>query len=227
MTTTKPKDIAVVLFPAFQALDVFGPLDALNILSRTQPLNLHIIASTLDPVSTKPIVTNTAGSNFSESIVPTHTFADPPPNLDVLLVPGGLGTRGPDLDPLVGFIRTIYPSLQYMLTVCTGSWLVARSGVLDGRRATSNKRSWAARLEYGGERVRWVAKARWVVDGNIWTSSGVSAGMDATLDWIKTVWDEGTARDVANFMEYDWHTDASWDPFADLYGLTNTEGEGE
>lgn len=121
--------------------------------------------------------------------------------------------------PLVDFIRETYPKVQYMITVCTGSWLAARAGVLDGRRATSNKRSWAGRLEYGSDKVKWVAKARWVVDGNVWTSSGVSAGIDATLDWMKHVWGEEKARMVADGMEYDWHTDASWDPFAELYGL--------
>ncbi|TKX27584.1 hypothetical protein C1H76_0008 [Elsinoe australis] len=214
----EPLNIAVLLFPAFQALDVFGPLDALNILSQTIPLNLHILASTLSPVSTKPL-TLTTRSNFSESVVPTHTFDSPPSDIDVLLVPGGLGTRSPDIGPLVDFIATTYPKVQYMITVCTGSWLAARAGVLDGRRATSNKRSWAGRLEYGSDNVKWVAKARWVVDGNVWTSSGVSAGIDATLDWIKFVWGEERARMVADGMEYDWHTDASWDPFAELYGL--------
>ncbi|KAF4555495.1 Hypothetical protein D9617_2g054560 [Elsinoe fawcettii] len=223
MTTTKPLNVAVLLFPAFQALDIFGPLDALNILAYTQPLNLHILSRTLDPVSTKP-PTAGVGSSFHESVVPTHTFSSPPPDIDVLFVPGGLGTRAPETQELVDFIKTHYPKAKYMITVCTGSWLAARAGVLDGRRATSNKASWAFKEEQGSAKVKWVAKARWVVDGNVWTSSGVSAGIDATLDWIKTVYGEEAARATADRMEYDWHTDASWDPWAEKYGLKDSEG---
>jgi putative intracellular protease/amidase len=120
----------MLLFPAFQALDVFGPLDALNGLSRNYSMNLYLISNSTDPVSTAPRVMNAQNSNFSESIVPTHTFDDPPEKLDILFVPGGGGTRAPDLDRHIAYIRETYPSLQYILSVCTGSWLLARAGVL-------------------------------------------------------------------------------------------------
>ncbi|KAF2226841.1 DJ-1/PfpI family protein [Elsinoe ampelina] len=219
----KPLHISLLLFPAFQALDAFGPLDALNILSYTTPLHLSILAPTLHPVSTKPLTPNLVGSNFSESIAPTHTYASPPPDIDVLLVPGGLGTRAQGTKQVVDFIRATYPGVKYMIAVCTGSWLAARAGVLDGRRATSNKASWGARVEQGSGEVKWVAHARWVVDGNVWTSSGVSAGIDATLDWIKTVWGREQAMQVADRMEYDWHEDGAWDPWAEKYGLKDDE----
>ena len=125
--------IGYIVFPTFQALDVFGPLDPLNMLSMTVPLNLSIIGPSLSPVSTRPTAMSTP-SNFNESIVPTHTFADPPANLDVLIVPGGLGTRAPieQLQPAIDFIKTQYPSLKYLISVCTGATLLARAGVLDG-----------------------------------------------------------------------------------------------
>jgi putative intracellular protease/amidase len=136
-TSTPPLKYAVVLFPGFQALDVFGPLDILNLLSRSQPLELCILAATLEPVST---TTETAG--FGQAIVPTHTFQEAPTDLDVLLVPGGKGTRDEAvIVPAVQFVKQTFPSLRYLLTVCTGSALAAKSGVLDGKRATSNKRA--------------------------------------------------------------------------------------
>ncbi|KAL1711112.1 class I glutamine amidotransferase-like protein [Schizophyllum commune] len=226
-TSSLPVNVGVILFPGFQALDVFGPLDALNILSRSYPLNLSLISSlpTLDPVSTQPpasvnAITGapTANSNFSQSLVPTHTIHTPPPTLDVFLIPGGLGTRAPDLEPLIAYIARAAQSTKYILTVCTGSWLAARAGVLDGKRATSNKRSWAGR-EGLGNGTEWVAHARWVQDGDTWTSSGVSAGIDMLLAWMESVFGAGVAEEVANGMEYERHTDPSWDPFADLYGL--------
>ena len=64
-----------------------------------------------------------------------------------------------------------------------------------------------------------MAHARWVQDGDTWTSSGVSAGIDMLLAWMESVFGAGVAEGVANGMEYERHTDPSWDPFAELYGL--------
>uniref|UniRef100_D8Q030 DJ-1/PfpI domain-containing protein n=2 Tax=Schizophyllum commune (strain H4-8 / FGSC 9210) TaxID=578458 RepID=D8Q030_SCHCM len=225
-TSTLPVNVGVVLFPGFQALDVFGPLDALNILSRSYPLNLSLISSlpTLDPVSTQPpasvnaiVGPPAAVSNFSQSLVPTHTIDAPPASLDVLLVPGGLGTRAPGLEPLIDYIGRTAKETKYVLTVCTGSWLAARAGALDGKNATSNKRAWAGR-EGLGNNVNWIKHARWVQDGDTWTSSGVSAGIDMVLAWMESVFGKGVTEDIANGMEYERHTDPNWDPFAELYG---------
>ncbi|KAI9876947.1 MAG: hypothetical protein M1830_005233 [Pleopsidium flavum] len=215
-----PSNYGVVLFPAFEALDVFGPLQALNVLSRSHHMNLALIASTLDPVSTQPrsASMNAHNSTFAQSVLPTHTFSQRPPSLDVLIVPGGLGTRAPDLFETVTFIEKTYPRLQYLISVCTGAGLVARSGILNGKKATTNKAAWNSTTALGAE-VEWVAHARWVRDGNIWSSSGVSAGIDVTFAFIEEVYGSETATMVANYMEYERHLDASWDPFAELYGL--------
>lgn len=133
-----PKKYAVALFEGFQALDVFGPLDALNFLSKETPLELYVLAQTLEPVTTR-----LEGSDLTigQSIVPTHTFDTAPDDIEVLLVPGGIGTRRLEAtQPVVDFITKTYPKLEFLLTVCTGSALTARAGVMDGKRATSNKR---------------------------------------------------------------------------------------
>ena len=113
-------------------------------------LALHLLARTLAPVSCGPVAPDTTATRFStpQTLQPTHTFATSPP-LDVLLVPGGLGALTPlpagppaDTDDVVQFIRARFPELQYLLTVCTGAGLAASAGVLDGRRATANKRRW-------------------------------------------------------------------------------------
>ncbi|KAK2033236.1 DJ-1/PfpI family protein [Colletotrichum zoysiae] len=215
----KPLNFGVVLFPAFQALDVFGPLDALNMLSRSYKMNLYTIADTLDPVSTKPDTTRqpaTTASDFGQLIVPTHTFKTAPP-LDVLIVPGGQGTRYPSISAAIDFVRERFDSLQYLLTVCTGSGVAARAGVLDGRRATTNKLSWEETIALRPE-VDWVHKARWVQDGHVWTSSGISAGIDLTFAWIGSVYGKDVAKTIANRMEYMPVEDPSCDPFASLGG---------
>ncbi|KAK6828071.1 hypothetical protein PG987_011412 [Apiospora arundinis] len=107
-TNSKPvKNIGVVLFPSFDVVDVFGSLEPLNLLSLQRQLNLYMIAATLDPISTAPRAMSAFNSSFGEVIVPSHTFdsvvRDPTLDLDMLLVPGGIGTRAPDLkrhDPI-------------------------------------------------------------------------------------------------------------------------------
>ncbi|MCJ1424872.1 hypothetical protein MMC29_002760 [Sticta canariensis] len=215
-----PKSFGCLLFPEFQALDVFGPLDALNVLSmRQENMTLAMLARTLEPVSTK--VTNPAynplNTTFGQQVLPSHTFTDAPP-LDVLIVPGGIGTEA-DVGAEIDFIRRTYPSLQYIIGVCTGAGLLARAGLLDGRNATTNKALWDLTTALG-PRVHWITHARWVQDGNVWTSSGVSAGLDALFAWMKAVFGNDTATHVANVLEYERNLNASWDPFADLWNLT-------
>ena len=222
-TPTVPTHFGVILFPGFEALDVFGPLEALNVLSLSTNIDLSFIAETLDPVSTKlpSWAKNVANSNFGQGVVPTHTFETAPP-LDVLIVPGGPGTRAPSplFNNTIDFVASRYPSLQYLITVCTGAGIAARAGVLDYKHATTNKKAWAQTIALG-PKVKWNPVARWVIDGNIWTTSGVSAGIDGLLAWIEAVYGHATATQITNFMEYERHLNSNDDPFADLYGLTN------
>lgn len=219
MTTPSgtPTRYGIALFPGFQALDAFGPLDALNILSDQTQISLSILAETLEPVSTR--ITHAEGnqkhSSFEQRVVPTHTFDSAPP-LDVLIVPGGIGTHGlTDTRSIVDFLARVYPSLQYLITVCTGARLIARAGILDGRRATTNKAHFSETVGHY-PKVDWVWHARWVVDGNTWTASGVTAGIDLTMAFIEKVYDRAMATKIANTMEYDRHEDPSWDKFAEI-----------
>ncbi|KAI0164057.1 class I glutamine amidotransferase-like protein [Xylariaceae sp. FL1272] len=201
----------LVLFPGFQALDVFGPMDALNILSAAKPLTLSVVAATLDPVPTK---LESSSTGIGQSVVPTHTFDNCPEDIEVLLVPGGQGTR---VEPIAAtvreFVKKMYPRLRYLLTVCTGSIIVAQTGLLDGRRATSNKRRMELAMTEGPS-VQWVRKARWVVDGNIWTSSGISAGTDMMYAFIADQYGDKTAEELAHMAEYNRNTDPDDDQFA-------------
>ncbi|CAL3962895.1 hypothetical protein PZA11_000072 [Diplocarpon coronariae] len=221
---TLPYRFGYVLFPGFQALDVFGPLDALNLLSLTRNINLTLIAETLEPVHTDRLEWLASASNatFGEAIVPTHTFDTAPADIDVLVVPGGLGVRAQDplLDPSIEFVRTRYPTVKYLISVCTGAVIASRAGVLDGKCATTNKKAWAQTIVWG-PKVKWVAEARWVQDGNVWSSSGVSAGIDLIIAFIASVFGEEDAMTVTNAMEYRRQTNSRDDPFAELYNLTD------
>ncbi len=104
------------------------------------------------------------------------------------------------------------------MTVCTGSILLAMTGVLDGRKATTNKLDFIATVPLGPN-VEWVRQARWVEDGKFFTSSGVSAGMDMALAAVSRLFGREVADEMAEGTEYDWHDDADWDPFAARAGL--------
>lgn len=175
---TKPLNYGAVIFDGVDMIDIWGPLDILQLNSLSYKMNLHLIAATRDPITTGSIdpsdpARNKHGSSFWPAITPTATFADDL-DLDVLIVPGGPGVRAAEgLQPIINYVRETYPGLQYLITICTGASLAARAGVLDGRRATTNKRAWAQMTAFGPD-VKWVAPARYVVDGNIWSSSGVS-----------------------------------------------------
>jgi putative intracellular protease/amidase len=144
-----PSKIGVVIFPGFQLLDWAGPLDAFHLLSNSHTLTLCTIAATMDPVPTQNFVQDKQGSQFSQTLVPTHTFDNAPDDLEVLLLPGGLGARDPESDkwmkPQVEYLKKLdlsgNGSIKWVLTVCTGSEILARAGLLDGRKATTNKRA--------------------------------------------------------------------------------------
>ncbi|KAL7620135.1 hypothetical protein AAE478_009128 [Parahypoxylon ruwenzoriense] len=225
-----PIRIGYLIFPAFTALDVFGPLHVLNHVSQDHNMTLSLISENLKPVSVdrtiidgvpQGMLASSASPYFTQFVIPTHTLANAPA-LDVILVPGGIGTRSINAtQPYVDWLRARMddPELDYMMTVCTGASLLARTGKIAGRNATTNKFSfnWVKSVEHASE-VNWIAKARWVVDGNLWTSSGVSAGTDMTLGWIEHLYGRNESEKVRNIME--WNAlDQTDDPFADYWGV--------
>lgn len=136
-------------------LDVFGPLEIFQALARQTHLELSLLGRTLGPISTTPLsaAMNKFNSSFYPAVVATHTYADNPP-IDVLVIPGGAASRNPDLGPEKEYIRTVFPKLEYLITICTGAGIAAQSGVLDGHRATTNKAAWNTMVPMG-PKVKW------------------------------------------------------------------------
>ncbi|VBB77123.1 Putative protein of unknown function [Podospora comata] len=218
-----PTHYGVLLIRAFQPLDIYGPLDTLQLLAHNRHLTLTLLSRTLLPVTSEPAsaMMNTHRSTFWPTISPTHTLTSPPSNLQVLIIPGGPGARSPDLGPEIAFIRSVFPKLQYLITICTGSGIAAQSGVLDGRRATTNKAAWNS-MTAMGPKVKWVAPARWVEDGKVWSSSGVTAGIDLIYEFIKQKYPNGTAltKRFGEVTEYEPETDWRADPWSERFNVT-------
>lgn len=200
------KRVGALIFPKFELLDLFGPLEMLGVLD--DKFDLKLVSETSGPVV----------SNQQVCANPDVTFADAEP-FDILLIPGGRGTRTEVNNPaLLDWIRRSSATADYVLSVCTGSILLADAGILDGKRATTNKAAYK-RLTEPRPQVHWVPEARWVEDGTVITSSGVSAGMDMTLRFIEILHGKDTAEQVAIWTEYAWHQNPDWDPFAKVHGL--------
>jgi len=204
--SSTPLRIGAVLFERFELLDVFGPLEMFGVLP--DRFELSLIGPQMGPVA----------SSQGPRAHADYAYADAPP-VDIVLVPGGIGrvqaiVDRAFLDWLAGYCATS----QYVTSVCTGSALLAAASLLDGYRATSNKRAFDWVREHG-PRVEWVPEARWVVDRNRWTSSGVAAGIDMALALTAHLFDTDLAQRVADNTEYEWHVDPHWDPFAALHGL--------
>jgi transcriptional regulator GlxA family with amidase domain len=205
---TSRKIIGALLFDGFELLDVFGPLEAWGMLASAGGSKIVTTAASSGSVA----------SAQGARVVADHSLVDCP-KLDVILVPGGIGTRREvSNEALLEWLRRRSSEAEVVTSVCTGAALLARAGLLDGRRATTNKGSFGWVVEQGPA-VHWVKQARWVEDGAFVTSSGVSAGIDMTLAVIARLVSNGAAERIAVGMEYDWHRDASWDPFAKVHGL--------
>lgn len=206
MPGSGPASVGVVLFEGFEVLDVFGPVELLAGLP--DHFGIEVLGPTAGPVRSAQGV----------SVVASLGYATAPP-CDIVLVPGGIGTRRLVDDPaFLDWLRSWAGPAELVTSVCTGSGVLAAAGLLDGRRATSNKRAFAWASSQGKD-VEWVAEARWVEDGDRWTSSGVSAGIDMTLALIARRCGVEVAEAVADRVEYEWHRDPSWDPFAAKNGL--------
>ena len=140
-------------------------------------------------------------------------------HLDLILIPGGIGTRKEiSNQALLDWLKVRAEKAEVVTTVCTGTAILAHTGLLDGRRATTNKRAFKWVAEQSA-RVNWVREARWIEDGKFATSSGVSAGIDMALAVMARLYGAQTAEAIAIAMEYEWHRDANWDPFAKIHGL--------
>jgi transcriptional regulator GlxA family with amidase domain len=198
-------NVAILLFDRVEVLDFAGPFE---VFSRTRtepgvesrrrddhpsaPFNVFTVAATRAPVSATGGLT----------VVSRYAFDDCP-HVDLLVVPGGFGTRALIADaPTLDWIRAQSASARLTLSVCTGSLLLASAGLLDGKRATTH---WAAHdlLATTGSSIEVDRNARYVDSSErIITSAGVAAGIDACFHIVERLFGKAVAEETAAYIEY-------------------------
>jgi putative intracellular protease/amidase len=192
--------IGVVLYPGFEVLDVFGPVE---MWANVPDFQVVMIAEK------GGLVRSAQGAQ----VMADYDF-DGAPKLDVMMVPGGVGTRAELENPVfLNFLRRQDKTTEFTTSVCSGSALLAKAGLLKGRKATSNKAFFSLATSQDAS-VDWRKEARWVEDGKFFTSSGVSAGTDMALGLVARIYGKDQARRLARSLEYQWSEDADNDPFA-------------
>jgi transcriptional regulator GlxA family with amidase domain len=179
------RTIGIVLYPRFTALDAIGPYE---VLSRLPETTVIWVAQTREPVR----------ADRGATLVPDTTFTDAPP-LDILLVPGGPGQiEQMNNDRLIGYLKAAAAQAKVVASVCTGALLLAQTGLLTGRKATTH---WLAREALAGLGAEVVPDR--VVDDGVVSAAGVSAGIDLALTLAARLAGEQVAQAIQLGIEYD------------------------
>ena len=200
----KHKLVGIVIFPEVEVLDFCGPYEVFTVArldearrrEETSPFKVLLVAEAAAAVTT-------AGGM---RVIPDCPLADCPP-LDILVVPGGWGTRRQiDNKILIDWIAEQGRQVETLTSVCTGALLLAAAGLLNGRRATTHWRS-LSWLRESFPAVTVEEQLHVVEDGNLITSAGISAGIDLALKVVGRYCGEAVAQATARHMEYRYPVD--------------------
>ncbi len=193
------KQTGIVVFTDVEVLDFCGPFEVFSVVRLNEqkrreepsPFNVFLIAE-----SKSPIVTS-----GGMKVLPDYDLDDCPP-LDIVVVPGGWGTRREmDNGRLIRWIAERARQVETLASVCTGALLLGKAGLLDGRRATTHWRSldWMQELF---PKTRIERQLHFVEEGALFTSAGISAGIDMALKIVARYFGDAVARATARQMEY-------------------------
>jgi transcriptional regulator GlxA family with amidase domain len=197
-TTEHPtRSVVMVTYPQAHILDVVGPLEVLTgakyfLPEGPEPYAVTVVASSAGPVPTTSGISLTAHRAFADAVTDTAP-------IDTLIVSGGHGTMAAiENDALLEFVRQAAARSRRIVSICTGAMILAEIGLLDGKRASTHW-WWCPILEQRYPKVLVDRDAIYVRDGNIWTSAGVTAGMDLALALVEMDLGHDIALQVARY----------------------------
>jgi transcriptional regulator GlxA family with amidase domain len=184
--------IGIVLYPDNEELDWAGPFEVFGMAAMGRDVAVVTIAESTEPVR---------GAKGLR-VLPDHSF-ETAPSLDVVLVPGGQGSRAQMKNPvLLDWLRNVAPGCSWVTSVCTGSAILHEAGLTKGRRITTHW-GYIEALRKRAEDTTVLERVRYVRDGKLVTSAGVSAGIDMSLWLVGQLFGVEHARATQRWMEYD------------------------
>ena len=187
--------IGLYVYDQVEVLDVAGPFEVLNTALRfceTPPWRVQLIAERMAPVRARGGLVIEPHGDLTQARLP-----------DVLLVPGGVHEAQLAKPAVIDWLARAGQQAQWVVSVCTGAFLLAEAGLLDGRRVTTHWEDIAAlRRDYPLLQVE--GQGRWVEDGNRLTSAGISAGIDMSLHLVARLHSRELAERTARQMDYRW-----------------------
>ncbi len=193
-------NVGIYIYDEVEVLDFAGPFEVFSTAARLEPaLGLAVF-----------LVGETGGCVVARNgfqVLAHHAITDHPA-IDVLVVPGGVHTAELDKRVIIDWIARQAVSAVWVTSVCTGAFLLAGAGLLDGRRVTTH---WAdvPELRRSFPLLHVIENTRWVEDGNRITSAGIAAGIDMSLYLVSRLADPELARRTARQMEYPWAEEAT------------------
>jgi putative intracellular protease/amidase len=198
-------NVAILVFDGVQIIDYTGPYEVLGSWSRRK---VFTVAEKADPITT----------NMGMKVVPSYSF-DNSPRIDILVLPGGgnieLGARGRGVGAQLGNERVIKwvqenaRSAKYVMSVCNGAFFLAKAGLLDGLPATTTS-GFIPRLQEFAPTIKPVYDKRFVDNGKIMTTAGLSSGIDGALHMVEKLDGPGWAKLIAISIEYNWQPDSDY-----------------
>jgi len=186
--------VAVLLFDGAQIIDYAGPWEAFG----EAGFKVYTVAENATPVH----------AVFGQTITPDYTFANSPA-ADILLVPGGSTKNAVANAHLIQWVQKTAAASKHVMSVCTGAFILARAGLLDGLTATTVSHA-IDQLAQESPRTKVVADQRYVDNGKIITTAGLSSGIDGAFHLIAKIKGKGAAEDTALGMEYRWDPDSKF-----------------
>jgi transcriptional regulator GlxA family with amidase domain len=192
------RNVAILIFDNVEVLDFAGPFEVFSVTGRREtlpPFNVYTVAEK------SPVM-----ARNGLSVNPRYTLDDCPPP-DIIVVPGGYGTRREMNNPaIVEWVQAHNQRADLMLSVCTGALIYGKAGLLDNLPATTHFGAFGE-LRDISPTITVREDIRFVDNGRIVTSAGISAGIDMALHIVARLLGEDQARDTAEYMEYHWRND--------------------
>jgi transcriptional regulator GlxA family with amidase domain len=194
----RPLEVGILLFPNVEVLDFAGPFEVFSVAARLAAGDLgHALFRISTIAAQSPIA-----ARHGLSVLASADFADHP-RLDVLIVPGGVVTEALADADLIAWIKAQSKSAALTASVCTGAFLLAKAGLLDGKTVTTHWED-IADLRAGFPGLTVVSDVPYVDEGAIVTSAGIAAGIEMSLHLVAEILGDGAAKRTARQMQYAW-----------------------